>query len=84
VSWHSTRRSFVRAVYDNTGHDLVKTQRVVGHSSPVVTVLYLSWMHDELSAAVMAVERPGLLLAEPAGAEMTPAQAAPAASAVPR
>lgn len=55
VAWHSTRKSFARSVYDGSGHDLVLTQRVVGHSSILATSRYLENTGDEVRAAILAV-----------------------------
>ena len=37
VSPHSLRRSFATDVYKATGNDFVATQRIIGHSSPMIT-----------------------------------------------
>lgn len=55
ISTHSLRKTFVRAVYDASGHDLIVTQRVVGHSSPVVTAHYLESTESELDALVLGL-----------------------------
>lgn len=41
ISTHSMRKTFARRVYEASGHDLIRTQRALGHSSPVTTARYL-------------------------------------------
>ena len=41
VSTHSLRKTFVARVYLASGHDLIATQRIVGHTSPTTTARYL-------------------------------------------
>ncbi len=41
ISTHSPRKSVVRAIYDVSGHDLVRTQRIVQHASPLTAARYL-------------------------------------------
>ena len=67
VSTHSLRKTFVRAVYDASQHDLIRTQRIVGHSSPVVTARYLESTQSELDELVL-----GLPQAAPAPAAPQP------------
>jgi integrase len=71
VSTHSLRKTFVRSVYDASKHDLIATQRIVGHASPLVTARYLETTQPELDDLVLglgesllsAVTRPALALA---------------------
>jgi integrase len=60
VSTHSLRKSFVRSVYDASGRDLICTQRIVGHSSPVVTARYLESTQNELDELVLGLGAPAL------------------------
>lgn len=53
VSTHSLRKTFVRAVYDASGHDVIKTMKVVQHSSPVITARYLENTETELDDLVL-------------------------------
>lgn len=55
VSTHSLRKTFVRAIYDASNHDLIRTQRIVGHSSPVVTGRYLESTQSELDNLVLGL-----------------------------
>jgi hypothetical protein len=36
--------------------DLVKTQRIMGHSSPITTALYVQTSQDELDALVLGMD----------------------------
>lgn len=58
VSTHSLRKSFVRAVYDASGHDLVRTQRIVQHASPLTTARYLESTQSELDDLVLGLGAP--------------------------
>lgn len=56
VSTHTLRKSFARAVFEATGHDLLRTQRIVGHSSPLVTARYLESTQAELDDVVLGLQ----------------------------
>lgn len=58
VSTHSLRKTFVRAVYDASGHDLVRTQRIVQHASPLTTARYLESTQTELDDLVLGLATP--------------------------
>jgi hypothetical protein len=45
-------------VYDASGHDLIRTQRLVGHSSPEITSHYLESTQSELDELVMGLGAP--------------------------
>lgn len=51
---HAMRKTFANHVYENLGHDLVKTQRALGHSSINSTVAYLSFAESDIDAAILA------------------------------
>lgn len=55
VSTHSLRKTFVRAVYDASRHDLVRTQRIVGHSSLLITARYLESTQSDLDEVVLGM-----------------------------
>lgn len=55
---HSTRKSFAARVHRAAQFDLVKTQRVMGHSSPLTTARYLETTQDELDAVVLSLDTP--------------------------
>lgn len=58
ISTHSLRKSFVRAVYDASGHDLVRTQRIVQHASVITTARYLENTQTELDELVLGLGAP--------------------------
>lgn len=62
VALHSMRKSFARAIHEAT-HDLLKTQRIMGHSNPMTTVRYLESTQEELDSVVMGLGMPGLAAA---------------------
>lgn len=70
VSTHSLRKTFVRAVYDASGRDLVRTMRVVQHSNPGITARYLENTETELDDLVLGLAPPGgcVLAAAPTSA----------------
>jgi len=51
VALHSMRKTFAKEVHGLT-RDLVKTQAILGHQSPLTTVKYLETSLDELDAIV--------------------------------
>lgn len=58
ISTHSLRKSFVRAVYDASHYDIVRTQRIVGHSSPQMTARYLETTQTDLDDLVLGLAAP--------------------------
>jgi len=55
VSTHSLRKSFVGRCYTASGRDLIKTQRAVGHSSPITTARYLETDTADLDRLVLTL-----------------------------
>jgi len=51
---HAMRKTFAARVYELLGHDLVKTQRALGHASVNSTVAYLSFAESDIEAAILA------------------------------
>lgn len=51
---HSMRKTFANRVYDRLGHDIIKTQRALGHKSLNSTAAYLSFREADIDAAIMA------------------------------
>jgi integrase len=51
---HCMRKTFAAKVYDRLGHDLIKTQRALGHKSILSTAQYLSFDESEITAAILA------------------------------
>ncbi len=58
ISTHSIRKFFVRAVYDASGHDLVRTMKIVQHASPNTTARYLENTQTELDDLVLGLGAP--------------------------
>jgi site-specific recombinase XerD len=51
---HAMRKSFARKVYQVSGHDLLSTQRALGHKSMSSTMSYLSFEQSAVDAAILA------------------------------
>jgi integrase len=51
---HAMRKTFCNRMYDKLNHDLVKTQRAMGHANVNSTVQYLSFREEEIDAAILA------------------------------
>lgn len=47
---HSARKTFANGVFELSGHDLVRTQRLLGHTNPSTTARYISSSTEELDA----------------------------------
>jgi integrase len=54
VGTHAMRKTFANRVYHQLNHDLVKTQRAMGHKNINSTVAYLSFVEDEIDQAILA------------------------------
>ena len=55
ISTHALRKTFVARVWRASGRDLIKTQRIVGHSSPLTTARYLETDQHELDDLVRSL-----------------------------
>jgi integrase len=55
ISTHSLRKTFVGRIYKASNHDLIATQRIVGHTSPATTARYLETDAAQLDALMLAV-----------------------------
>lgn len=53
VSSHSMRKTFAKRVYDALNHDLVNTQRAMGHRSVQSTVSYLAFDQQAIDLAIL-------------------------------
>lgn len=53
VACHSLRKSFAQSVYEGTGKDIVATQIIIGHASPVSTSHYIGVDQEVLKSAVL-------------------------------
>ena len=58
VATHSMRKTFARAIYDNSGHDLILTQRALGHRAVSSTSSYLESTDEEVTEAVLRFAGP--------------------------
>jgi integrase len=52
---HAMRKTFATKVYTRLQHDLVKTQRALGHRNINSTVSYLSFCEDDVILAILAL-----------------------------
>ena len=52
ISTHALRKTFVARVWRASKGDLIKTQRIVGHASPMTTARYLETDQNELDQLV--------------------------------
>lgn len=53
---HMLRHFFCTKYYEASGYDLLSTQEVMGHLSPVHTALYTKWSMRKAAVAVAAIE----------------------------
>jgi integrase len=51
---HAMRKTFANRIYHQLNHDLVKTQRAMGHQNINSTVAYLGFVEDEIDQAILA------------------------------
>lgn len=51
---HAMRKTFAHRMYESLGHDLIRTQKALGHKSVNSTVSYLSFAESEVNAAILA------------------------------
>lgn len=58
VGCHSARKTFAVQIHKAAGFDLIKTQRILGHSSPLTTASYLDTCRDDLDALVLSLDPP--------------------------
>lgn len=55
IGTHSMRKSFAAAVYAATGHDLLATQKLLGHQNPLTTASYLEFDEGRLDQVVLSL-----------------------------
>ena len=55
LGMHAMHKTFANRVYHQLNHDLVKTQRAMGHKNINSTVAYLSFVEEEIDAAILAI-----------------------------
>jgi integrase len=51
---HAMRKTFANRMYERLNHDLVKTQRALGHKNINSTVQYLSFREEDIIDAILA------------------------------
>jgi integrase len=51
---HIMRKTFCNRMYDKLNHDLVKTQKAMGHANINSTVAYLSFREEDITDAILA------------------------------
>lgn len=54
LATHSMRKSFAARVYEVLGHDLVKTQKAMGHRNINSTVSYIGFLDSDVDNAILA------------------------------
>ncbi len=52
IGTHGMRKSFAARMYDRLKHDLIKTQKAMGHKSVTSTASYLSFAESEVNDAI--------------------------------
>lgn len=62
VATHSLRKTFAQDVFARSGHNLVLTQRALGHSSVLTTSRYVAPDEEEVTGTILSLGAP----AEPA------------------
>lgn len=55
IGTHTLRKTFARDIFERTGHDLVVTQKALGHTSVATTVAYLTPEREAVEAAILGV-----------------------------
>jgi integrase len=54
IGCHATRKTFATRVYENTGHDILKTQKALGHRFVSTTLAYLEVDQEAVDEAILA------------------------------
>jgi integrase len=52
---HSLRKTFADRIYDKLGHDLLKTQRALGHRDIKSTISYLAFKQEDIDDAILSI-----------------------------
>lgn len=52
ISTHSFRKWYATSIYNDSGHDIILVQRLLQHSSPMVTRRYISVSDEKMEAAI--------------------------------
>jgi site-specific recombinase XerD len=51
---HAMRKAFCNRTYDKLNHDLVKTQKAMGHANINSTIAYLTFREEDITDAILA------------------------------
>jgi integrase len=54
LSWHSTRKTFGQKIYVNSNHNIVLTQKALGHANLDSTAKYLEADRESVDSAILA------------------------------
>jgi site-specific recombinase XerD len=54
IGCHGLRKTFAGRMYKLLGHDLIRTQKALGHKAITSTAAYLSFAESEVNAAIVA------------------------------
>ena len=52
ISTHSFRKWYATSIYNDSGHDIILVQRLLQHSSPMVTRRYISVSDEKMEQAI--------------------------------
>ena len=55
ISTHSLRKTFARRIFEASGRDLIRTQRIIGHANPMTTARYLETDSADLDRLVLTI-----------------------------
>jgi integrase len=55
VGTHAMRKTFADRIYQQSHHDLIKTQQALGHKHVNSTQHYLSFLQEEIDALILAI-----------------------------
>lgn len=58
IGCHSARKHFAQSIWRRSGFNLLHVQKILGHSSPLVSALYLDSSRVELDALVLGLDQP--------------------------
>jgi integrase len=56
IGCHSARKAYARGLYAASGNDLLMTQRLLGHTSPLTTAAYLESSQEELDELALGFD----------------------------
>lgn len=53
IGTHCMRKTFAKRIYERLGHDLLRTQKALGHAEIKSTMSYLTFSEDEIDDAIL-------------------------------